>query len=566
MPLLIYNPAVHDTANVAIENATGYSVWGACWDSTGITSTSRSIVPMIRMIESTNRRRTLDNTNLPTLATGIQDSFAALRAQPSSRRVLFPNYLQDDGIGGRDLDNFTNYRNNVETKVQIGATNWDSPFQFSATSTNTQTSEAAAYWAAYLNGVEQNNAHFVDIIDDYESHAAWSLGGNRLTGGTLAAWEAPGDARLIEAVVTDSRFTDTFTHGDMLRGKSWANIVQETFLSLTGTTATHTTIMADWFGRVSPINFMLPWGVPNNYYAFEKALRQVSEVHRVERIFKPVLTKPWFTGTYSNYDTYNNTHSEWKFLRNENTHYGLLGGLLHTSPKVVPCPVLYGAIDQAANWGFKSSPVSEMDFFQLQAPGAGVTAYANLAYQGFVMDMQSLRSVIRANVGRPFKVYVRNPADTTDNVRYHIDQRYWKEMIFHAALSGCNPFAYFQGEFNSTQPLHDCLHELRALSKNGTFKACSNTTADHTTASDLVPLKEVHEKGFVSGGRICSGSLLGSKMWRVTVPPQIIGGTGGTSVNITAGSTTETITVSSTSRGFWYLSDSRPIINSISGI
>ena len=568
MAVVPYNLTIHDNLGTKYLNSTSFSIWGTCWDAAGITSTDKSIVPMIRMnYGSSDRRRLTDNQALPTVPVSVQQSLSELRAIPLGRRCLFPNYLQDDGIGGGDLANSSVYKTNTNTNILVAGVQFDSPFQYNATAS--QSKDAGDYFKFYLNLVEKNNAFFNEIIDDFEAYGNWSPQGVRLTGGALQNWQTPGDARLIQAIVQDARFSNQTTHGDFVRGVSWANILEGAYLSLTGQSSTAASIMSPWFNRASATDYYQPWGVSaNQMYSYEKALRQVQEVHRVERIFKPILSKPWFTGTYSNWDTLNNDYSEWKYLRDYNTHYGNLGGLIHPDEKVSCFPVLYGTIGQVSTFGFKANPVTDFDKYQLAPPGAGVTTYSSTPYLAFVMDMQTVRSTIRANIGRPLKAWVQNPNTSTSNSTYYLDERYWKEMIFHSALAGVNPFGYFQETQTNrpVTPLHNCLVEIRNVSKNGTFKACSNASGSTTTKSELIELKTANDVGIISGGYILSGALHGQKLWRVTVPPQIIGGTGATSVSIVTDGITETVTVPSTSRGFWCYSDTKPTILSITGI
>ena len=566
MPFITYNPTIHDPTGYSYNTASSYAIWGAAWDEDGIASTDKSIVPSVRMYYDPNlalaneRRRASSNAALPNLDSRIMASLSVLRTIPQSRRVLFPNYLQDDGLGGNDLDNFNVYKTYTSTNMTIGGAQFDSPFQYSSTGPS-QTKESSVFLAAYLDEVEKNNAHFSYIADDFESYSAWSAGGVRLTGGTRENWQSPGDARAIGTIVQDPRFIDP-TKGDVTRNLSWSAILQNTYAELTGVIQPASTTMQQWLNRTSNTDYQQPWGLPTSYYSWDKTLRQVCETHRVEYIFKQVLDKPWFEGVYSNYDTFNNTYADWKYLRDYNTHYGLLGGLLHPHKKVCASPVLYGEIGQIANWGYVTNPTNDMDTYRFAAPGATVTSFTNLAYQAFVLDMQKIRSVIRQNIGKSFQPWVRNPSDTVDNCKYYLDPRYWNELIFHAALSNANPFLYFQSQNLQATPLHNCLTELKGITKNGTFLPCSNNAVSTTVASDLIPLKETLEKGIISGGRIVSGPLKGQTLWRITVPPQVIGGTGSTLVTLTD---TKTVTINSTTRGAWYLSDTRPVIASITG-
>jgi hypothetical protein len=569
MPRITYVPTTHQNSSSFPEDSTSYAVWGIAWDGRGISSNDKSIVPLVRMFYKEDislagtRRRYTDNATLPTLPTSISDSLAVLRGIPQSRRVLFPNFLQDDGIGGNDLDNSSYYKNNTNTNVQISGVNWDSVFQYNASSS--QTLDAKKYFKAYIEEAEKTNAQFSNIVDDYESWSAWSLGGVRLTGGTVAAWQTAGDARLIGIITADARFTDN-AHGDLTRSKSWSKILTDTYFNLTGTVATVSTIMANWIGRTTSTDYVSgsPYNVPNSYYSWDKTMRQVAETHRVEHIYKQVFTKPWFTGKYSNYDTLNNTYKEWKYLRDYNTHYGLLGGLCHRDPKVVPSPVQYGVLAALYTWGYVTTPTTDVDLYSFKAPGSGVTAYNNNTYMVFTMDMQNIRSIIRENANG-FRPWVRHPLDTSDACQYAYDSRYWNEMIYHSALSGANPFLYFQSAKTDTAPLHACLKEIKGISKNGTFKSCSNANSSSLEISDRIKLKDNYEKGCVSGGEIQSGQLRGQKLWRVTVPPHLVNGSGVTTVTLQVNGVNETQTVSATTRGFWYLNDTAPVIITTTG-
>lgn len=564
MPRITYVEATHQNSSSFPEDSTSYAVWGVAWNPTGIGSTHKSITPMVRLNYDPNialagdRRRYTDNTNLPTLPAKVSASLEVLRGLPPSRRVLFPNFLQDDGVGGGDLDNSTHYRANTNTNIVVGGVNWDSPFQYHATSS--QTLDAKNYFKAYIEAVEKNNAHFSDIVDDFEAWEAWSLGGARLTGAAMAVWQTTGDARLVGQCVADARFTNA-VHGDLTRGKSWSKILTDTYFNLTGTVATASTIMANWIGRTTGVDYegSSPWSVPNSYYSWDKAMRQVTETHRVEHIYKQVFTKPWFTGKYSNYDTQNTSHTEWQYLRDYNTHYGLTGGLIHRDTKVVPSPVFYGVLGGLYTWGYKTTPTTDAERYSFQPSGGGVTQYANNPYIVFTMDMQYTRSIIREN-SNGFRPWVRNPADTWDTCQYAYDTRYWNEMIYHTAISGANPFLFFQSQNLTCEPLHACLKEIKGISKNGTFKPCSNANSSSSEISDRIKLKDQYEKGCVSGGEIQSGQLRGQKLWRVTVPPHLINGSGSTTVTITVNGVNVAEVVTSTSRGFWYLNDTAPVI------
>lgn len=569
MPRITYIPTTHQNSSSFPEDSTSYAVWGTAWDGRGISSNDKAMVPVVRMFynEDVNlagtRRRYTDNATLPTLPTSISNSLAVLRGIPQSRRVLFPNFLQDDGIGGNDLDNSSYYKNNTNTNVQIAGANWDSVFQYNATSS--QTLDAKKYFKAYIEEAEKTNAQFSNIVDDYESWSAWSLGGIRLTGGTVAAWQTTGDARLIGTIIADARFVDN-THGDLTRGKSWSKILTDTYFNLTGTVASVSTILANWIGRTTSVDYegSSPWSVPNSYYSWEKTLRQVSETHRVEHIYKQVFTKPWFTGKYSNYDTYNTTYNEWRYQRDFNTHYGNLGGLLHRDTKVTPSPVLYGEVGPISTWGYTTTPTTDDQRFSFKPAGGGITAYGNSTYIGFTMALQGIRSIIREN-SNGFRPWVRHPLDYLDNCKFYLDARYWNEMIYHSALSGANPFLYFQSLLINTAPLNTCLKEIKGISKNGTFKPCSNANASSSEISDRIKLKDNYEKGCVSGGEIQSGQLKGQKLWRVTVPPHLVNGSGVTTVTLQVNGVNETQTVSATTRGFWYLNDTAPVIITTTG-
>lgn len=555
MQVITYNPAIHDKLSTFGEDSTSYSIWACCWNSDGISSTDKSVVPIVRMQINTipDRRRQSDNSVLPSLQADVLASFSELRTLPFSRRVFFPNFLQDDGVGGNDLDNFNIYKTNINTKILIDGVNFDSPFQYHPASS--QTKQSQTYFQEYLRQAETNNATFPYTVDYFEGQQCWSLGSNRLTGQTQLSWQSPGDARYPWVIANDIRFTQP-QHGDVVRGESWANIFETTYTNLTGINQSRLISLAPW-NVPTGTSWVTPWDKPNQYYAWEKTLDQVAETHRVEYIFKQLLDKPWFTGTYSNYDTLNNSYDEWKVLRDYNTHYGKLGGKIHPNSKVVCAPVLYGQVDQIAGWGYVTNPTnSDFDLYRLSAPGAGVTAIPSTPYLSFLMDLQVVRSTIRDNIGKSFTPWVRNPADTQDSCGYHTDQRYWKEMIYHTILSGANPFNYFQVQNLSVTPLHNILKEVRGISKNGTFKACSNSSSSIDIKSDRIPLKEACEKGVISGGQIMSGQLKGLKLWRITVPPS------GSNILVSLANG-ELVTVSSATRGFWYLSDTKPVINLI---
>lgn len=570
MEVITYDPDVHQSRGYIWENAASFTVWATAWTDTNLLSTDKSIVKAIRMAAN-ERRRAADNTTMdaaPTVETAfeaeINDSFAALRAIPMSRRVLFPTYLQDDGIGGNDLDNFNTTKNYALTKMTISGANWDSPFQFKET-TNSQTRQSRDFFKRYIQACEQNNAHFSFISDDMESWAAWNIGGARLTGGFRDTWESPGDARIVKTMVQDARFNST-DHGDIVRTLTWQDLLEQYYENLNGSYVATATIMAPWTAVTTSTGWVTPWATPNTYWAWLAMLRQVTESHRCEYIFKHVMDKDWFEGTYDNYDMMNLEYNQWKNLKDYNGHKSF-GGLGHTHSKYRASPVLYGQINGISGAGFRTTPGTTDDYlYTVQAAGAGVTAYASDAYLAFILDVQKCRAHSVANPMTTMCPWVRPPDDTNDQCEYPSDERYWYEMVYHAALHGARPFHYFNPNGNSGQ-LHDALREIKEVTKNGVLWPCNNSLCD-TSFNDRIVLQGTGASGgVISTAKIMSGPLAGRFISRLTLSPGPVGGTGGSSVVLTGDSTINGATIPSTSRGLWLIHGaSRPSIFSVTGI
>lgn len=570
MEVLTYDPDTHKSQGYIWENASAFTVWATAWTDSNLLSTDKAIVKAVRMA-ATERRRASDSVTADAATTvetafesEVNDSFAELRAIPMSRRVLFPTYLQDDGVGGRDLANFNTTKNYALTKMTISGANWDSPYQYKNT-TNSQTRQAKDFFKRYVNACEQNNAHFAFISDDMESaNAAWSIGSVRNTTGAVdSGWEAPGDARLIKTLVQDARF-DNIDHGDVVRLLTWKDLLEEYYEDLTGSFTGYATIMAPWTAVTTATGWVTPWSTPNTYWAWQAMLKQVTETHRVEHIFKYALDKEWFEGTYDNYESHNLPYANWKHLKDYNGHKAF-GGLGHTHSKYRGSPVLYGQIDGIAGAGFRTTPGTTDDYlYTVQAAGGGVTAYASDAYLAFIMDLQKCWENSVAYPMTTICPWVRPPDDANDNCEYPSDERYWNEIVYHAALHGARTFHYFNANGNSGQ-LGDILREIKEVTKNGVLWPCNNTEMDPAVASLPLALQAT-ATGVISTAKIVTGPLKGRFISRLTVAPTPTGGTGGTSA-IVIGESTVTVSIPSTSRGAWLIHGQvRPSIFSTTGI
>lgn len=580
MEVVTYDTDKHTSQGYIWENATAFTVWSSAWTDSNLLSSDKAIVKAIRMAEN-ERRRAADTATSDAALTvetafeaEVNDSFAALRAIPRSRRVLFPSYLQDDGVGGRDLANFNTTKNYTLTKMTIAGVNWDSPYQYVAV-TNSQTNQARKLFKRYVNACEQNNAHFSFISDDMEAAmAAWSIGSVRNTTGAVdSAWESPGDARLIKTLVQDSRF-DNLVHGDLTRSKTWRQLLEDYYQEITGSFTAYTTIMAPWTAVTTATGWVTPWATPNTYWAWQAMLRQITETHRIEHIFKYAMDKDWFEGTYDNFEVSNLPYSSWKHLKDMNGHKSY-GGLGHTHSKYRSSPVLYGQISGLTGGGIRTTPGTTDDYlFTVQSSGGSVTSYDNDTYLAFIMDVQKCREHAVANPMTTFSPWVRPPDDALDNCKYPDDERYWYEMIFHAALHGARPFHYFNANGNGGQ-LQDALREIKEITKNGVLWPCNNYAQDPSEANDPLNLTAggytgttvASTKGIVSSAKIMTGPLKGRFIARATVAPTPTGGTGGTSAEI-IGDTTLTANIPSTQRGCWLLHDGSlpPYIFSTTGI
>lgn len=567
MPFLTYN----STAAVSppYEDARSYAVWGVSWFSEASVAqvggpTTRPVVPMVCQSTDGAVRRS-DQLGSTTLPVDVLNRVQKIKDWPKGRRVVIPQYWLDDSIGGNDLGNHTYYKNTDQKMLANGSVGdyINSPFQ-----RYHQFVDTKASWDTWVALCEANGAEFDYIVDDQEQWRVWSLNSNQIIASSpTQAWQSPIDARVPFSIINDARFEDP-AYGDPLTGQSmrellvyYTNIARPA-TPIANTKAAIQTAYADWnTTAVSP--GISPYTTSRNplWYAWRRTMHRLHLRQRVEYMLKSTLEKPWFTGFYSDYGVIGSEPWETPWL-NRAQHYA---DNVVAHPLIRGAPELYGYASES-NFGYHPSPTTDVQRYGLvRLSDGGIRADALLGDAGRVMysflaDITEAVEASRANYRRDWSAWIGNPEWQYDVSYYKYDNRYAKELYYHVALLGCNPFLIFPGEVGnegSPNPYvvpSELLKEIKDMTGNGGLRPCNAAGNQYAPPDRYLMSDCCTNKGIITGGVVQHGPKRGQTLWRITVPPHIVDGSGNSFINVDG----LKYQVGSLTRGAWYLGPTKP--------
>lgn len=582
---MVYNNSgTRSIVNIPIEDR---AIWSAAWASTDAQRDAvdgySAVVPQVWMVRPTTR---FNPSSATTLSTAQMDQFEAdMAGIPSGRRVLAPGFLFDGGLAGNDEVNDEFYK----LAGKSGSTTWDST-QFNTPWPVEAATDMTNCWTDFITKMEARGLNFNYIADDQEQYQHFNFW-NRAHIGPVESpdgYLVDPDARRVAALVNDARWSSTAVND---YGDTYSDIIKDYAAAIDGgsygatsdedmaayyifTDATKTTyrgatdfptpFSADWGSSLAPTKLV-------SAYASRAANREAFAKARVSQMVLPVIAKPYFNG-YFNYDEYNVTTASAAHSIDYNSHKfaGRIGSVAQ------PCVPIYGYNGSVwnASLGGKTSPpgteaTNPNDWYGWFSPGAGVASPTTRAFGAFLIDLHRLRLAAYGQkeivgVNTNLTVWVMHPETTEPNTHYSGDPRYAYEAWAHAAVLGASLYMWFQW---SSEPdttkwrptiLQQFLDELALLTDNQKMLSCTNATASSTALTQKLVVGQAITSAAISGGLIQgAGSLSGQKLWRITVPPNIVNGSGDTLVTFTNIAESPR-TISSGSRGCWVYSNIRP--------
>ena len=570
MPILPYNSP--SSFSPVYEDARSFAIWGCSWFFDADIAmcggpTTRAIVGSIPQTVSGGQRRSDYASLLTSLPLAVLSRINEIKNWPKGRRVVMPQYWFDDTIGGNDLANYNYYKNTTQQMLANGSvgTYINSPFQRA-----TQSVHAKTTWNLWLDAVQSNNAEFDYLVDDQEQWRSWTLGSPQVgTGGSIPEWMSPKDARIPASIINDARFENPY-YGDPITNQSMRELLvyylnlERPSSPIANTKSAVESAYADWMGITDPSAAITPYTTARNPlgYAWTKMMWRINLRQRVEHVLSDIFTKPWFTGFYSDYNVLG--EDPWDHPWLSRSYHPETSVLAH--PKIRGAPELYGYASGAeTTWGYHPTPTTDKQrygFTKLSEGGTRADALAGDAGRvmySFLGDLTYAVEASRANYRRDWSAWLGTPEWDYAVSYYQHDNRYAYELYYHVALLGCNPFIIFPDPSlaNSYEAPSALLTEIKVVTENGGLRPC-NADGDQYKKPERYLIKDcVTDKGIITGGTIQHGPKRGQNIWRITVPPHIVDGSGNSVVNFSDGTK---YTVSSAVRGFWYTSQTKPNI------
>lgn len=576
------------TRNVGLIS-TDYAIWGAAWAATdgmrAATANYPAIENMAWMVRSPTR---FNPSSATTLSTAQMNQYVAdISSVPATRRVVIPGFLLDGGLAGNDEVNDEFYK--IVTNTQ--ATTWDSS-QFNTFWPVESTTAMTNCWTDFLARAEAAGQTFDHIADDQEQFqhfAPW----NRAHIGPVESpdgYLVDPDARRIAALVNDARYATTAV--DFGATKTFSQLVKDYANAIDNTSyaaKTDEEMLAYWVWNSAahttyrtatdfPSPYTTDWGsseVPSKLvgnYAYLAALKETFARKRYQEIWVPALIEGWVT-SYSNYDMFPVGTDQINQCRDYNSHKGY-GGLI--PPVFNPCFQMYGYVGSlgSANYGGKTSPpgteATNPDDWYGWYTGAGVSVPSNYAHLAFILEVSKIRHALygywtHLTGSNPahMAAWVTHPNTDYATAKFSIDPRYAYEAWCHAAVLGVNKFYWFQlnteSDTSKWEPalLQNFLDDMYTLTGNSVLVSCTNATSSSSAKTDRMIIGDSIANAAVSGGVIQTGTLAGQKLWRITVPPNLVNGSGATLVQFDNIAHDDVI-IDSTERGCWVFSSTRP--------
>jgi len=573
MPFITYNPTSFTTP--AYEDARSFAIWGVSWftetDLSRLGPAAPAVVWMAPQTFNGGVRRSdhTGTTNLPTAVTSYIDK---VKQFPKGRRVIMPQYWLDDTLGGNDRANSNYYKTLGQQMAAHGAagTFINSPFQRLHQSVDFKTT-----WTKWVELCETNDATFDYIIDDQEQWRLWALNSNQIiadAGWTAPTWMTDKDARVPFSIINDARFENPL-YGDPVTNQSmrellvyYTNIARPSS-PIANTLSAVQTAFADWNITVANPGIS-PYTTNRNplWYAWRRMMGRVHIRHRVELILKETIQKPWFTGFYSDYGVIGGEPWETPWLIRAQ-HYAE-NYLAH--PLCRGAPELYGyASNMPTVFGYHPTPTTDIQRYGFVRPADGgvltnaLAGDAGRVMYSFMGDLAEAVETSRANYRRDWSAWVGTPHWAYGPSFYQFDDRYAFELYYHLALLGCNPFCIFPGEGEIPEGENpyvlpsDILVEIKRITDNGGLRPCDSTGNQYAPPDRYVLADCLTDKGIVTGGTIQHGPKKGLNVWRITVPPHIIDGSGNSFINLPDGTKYQ---VGPTTRGAWYFGQTKPTV------
>jgi len=568
MPVITYNQ--QGALSPVYEDARSYAIWGCSWFTDADIAmcggpTTRAVVGSTPPFQNGWQRRSDYPTLLTSLPTEVIQRVEEIKKWPKGRRVVIPSYWFDDTIGGNDLGNYNYYKNTAQQMLANGSvgTYINSPFQRA-----TQSVHAKTTWNLWLDLVEANNAEFDYLVDDQEQWRSWGLGSAQVSGGTIAEWMSPQDARIPYSIINDARFEDAY-YGDPITKQSMRELLvyylnlERPASPIANTKSAVLSAYADW-NITNPTSSISPYTAERNplAYAWTKMLWRINLRQRVEHVLSDVFTKPWFTGFYSDYNVVGEDPWDHPWLsRSYHPETVVIG-----HPRIRGAPELYGfAVGAETTWGYHPTPTTDKQkygFTKLTDGGVRLNALAGdggRVMYSFLGDLTYAVEASRANYRRDWSAWIGTPEWNYSSSYYQHDHRYAYELYYHVALLGCNPFIVFPdaGLANSYEEPSALLTEIKTVTENGGLRPC-NADGDQYKKPERYLIKDcATDKGIITGGTIQHGPKRGQNLWRITVPPHIVDGSGNSVINFPDGTK---YTVPTTTRGVWYVGHTKPNI------
>ena len=568
MPFITYNPLT--ATSPVYEDARSYAVWGVSWFNTEDIAqvggpATRPIVPMLaQSVNGSLRRSTYASST--TLPAEVIASVAEIKNWPKGRRVVIPQYWLDDSLGGNDIGNYNHYKTTDQKMLANGTADVyiNSPFQ-----RYHQFVDTKATWDSWVTLCETNGAEFDYIVDDQEQWRVWGLTSNQIIAESpTQGWQSPIDARVPFSIINDARFENP-EHGDPLTKQSMRELlVYYTNLARPSTQIANTkaaieTAYTAWNKTVTNPG-VAPYNPTLNplWCAWKRTMWRLHLRQRIEYMLKDTLSKPWFTGFYSDYGVIGSEPWETPWLiRAQHPDSNVVG-----HPLIRGAPELYGYASNMENaYGYHPTPTTDLQrygFIKLTDGGIRADALAGDAGRvmySFMADLAEAIETSRVNYRRDWSAWLGSPEWDYDVSYYQYDNRYAKELYYHVALLGCNPFIVFPGEMeNEAINPYDIpstvLKEIKHMTDNGGLRPC-NSAGNQYAEPDRYLLKDcLTNKGIITGGTIQHGTKRGQNLWRITVPPHIIDGSGNSFINLNG----TKYQVTPDTRGAWYIGPTKP--------